>query len=180
MKSLLKNILRTLVEYAYYRYGWIKAASSGININWGAKINPNARLKGVAALGEIEIGRDVEIGEGSYASSGIIYTARIGVYCSIGPNAIIGPTAHKINHWTTSPYEAAANGGTPQDTTLETKPCIIGNSVWIGANVIIMQGVKIGDRAVIAAGSVVTKNIPESEIWAGVPAKHLKALQKTF
>ncbi len=49
----------------------------------------------------------------------------------------------------------------------------IGENTWIGANVIVLKGVSIGSGAVIGAGSVVTKSIPSSEIWAGVPAKKI-------
>lgn len=53
----------------------------------------------------------------------------------------------------------------------------IGNNVFIGANVIICKPVTIGDRAFVAVGSVVTKDIPEGEIWAGVPAKFIKKVE---
>ncbi|MBO6523474.1 MAG: acyltransferase [Balneolaceae bacterium] len=53
-------------------------------------------------------------------------------------------------------------------------PIIIGNDVWIGANVTILKGVKIEDGAVIGAGSVVTKNVPENSICVGNPAKVVK------
>lgn len=51
---------------------------------------------------------------------------------------------------------------------------IIGNDVWIGANAIILQGVTIGDGAIIAAGAVVTKDVPPYAIVGGVPAKVIK------
>jgi Acetyltransferase (isoleucine patch superfamily) len=50
----------------------------------------------------------------------------------------------------------------------------VGNDVWIGHGVIVMAGVHIGDGSVIAAGSVVTKDIPPCEIWGGNPAKKIK------
>lgn len=53
-------------------------------------------------------------------------------------------------------------------------PPIIGNDVWIGSNSVILQGVKIGDGAIIAAGAVVTKDVPSYTIWGGVPAKFIK------
>lgn len=54
------------------------------------------------------------------------------------------------------------------------KPVKIGNHVWIGARAMIMKGVTIGDGAIIAAGAVVTKDVPEKCIVAGIPAKVIK------
>jgi acetyltransferase-like isoleucine patch superfamily enzyme len=55
-----------------------------------------------------------------------------------------------------------------------SKPIEIGNHVWIGMNATILKGVRIGDGAVIAAGSVVTKDVPSHCLAAGVPAKVIK------
>jgi acetyltransferase-like isoleucine patch superfamily enzyme len=54
------------------------------------------------------------------------------------------------------------------------KDIVIGNDVWLGSNSVITSGVKIGDGSVIAAGSVVTKDIPEYVIAGGIPAKPIK------
>ncbi|MBA4721681.1 MAG: acyltransferase [Alcanivorax sp.] len=56
----------------------------------------------------------------------------------------------------------------------EKRKVTIGRDVWIGAACIILPGVKIGDGAVIAAGSVVTKDVPAAAVCAGVPAKVIK------
>ncbi len=53
---------------------------------------------------------------------------------------------------------------------------VIGNDVWIGGNVTILPGVNIGDKAVIAAGAVVTKDVPDNTVAGGVPAKVIKEL----
>lgn len=66
----------------------------------------------------------------------------------------------------------------PGETQLNDKPVIIGNNVWIGCRAIILKGVNIGDGAIIAAGSVVTKDIPEYSIAAGVPAKVISNYRK--
>lgn len=60
------------------------------------------------------------------------------------------------------------------DGYLMTKPIIIGDKVWIGSRVLIMKGVNIGDGAIIAAGSVVTKDVPPNSMVAGVPANVIK------
>ena len=55
-----------------------------------------------------------------------------------------------------------------------TEPVIIGDNVWIGANATILKGVTIGENAIVAAGSVVTKDVPANSVVGGVPAKFLK------
>ncbi|MEA3213380.1 MAG: hypothetical protein QOE70_6437 [Chthoniobacter sp.] len=50
---------------------------------------------------------------------------------------------------------------------------VLGDDVWLGVNVIVLKGVRIGDGAVVGAGAVVTKSIPAFEIWAGIPAKRI-------
>lgn len=53
-------------------------------------------------------------------------------------------------------------------------PIVLGKNVWIGANTMILPGVTIGDNAVIAAGSVVTRDVPTDTVVAGVPARKIK------
>ena len=60
------------------------------------------------------------------------------------------------------------------DNDVKTQPVCIGSRVFIGGHCIILKGVTIGDGAVIGAGSVVTKDIPANEIWAGNPARFLR------
>jgi acetyltransferase-like isoleucine patch superfamily enzyme len=55
------------------------------------------------------------------------------------------------------------------------KGTIVGNGVWVGARSVILDGVNIGSNSIIAAGSVVTKNIPPFEIWGGSPAKKIRS-----
>ena len=58
----------------------------------------------------------------------------------------------------------------------KASPVSIGNDVWIGGKVSIMPGVTIGNNVIIAAGAVVTKNIPDNVLVGGVPAKKIKSL----
>jgi len=55
----------------------------------------------------------------------------------------------------------------------------IAKNVWIGAGVIVLPGVCIGENSVIAAGAVVTKSIPSNELWGGVPASYIKSIRTT-
>lgn len=60
------------------------------------------------------------------------------------------------------------------DNHKKTKPVKIGNHVWIGAKAMIMKGVTIADGAIIAAGAIVTKDVPEKSIVAGIPARVIR------
>lgn len=174
MMALLRALITAVATGLYYRLGWLRAAALGIRVDWRARISPHAQLKGVVALGTIEIGRDVEIGAGSYAGSGLIQAARIGRWCSIGPETLIGPTEHRLDHWTTSPYESSAAGEAPGTTDRAVPKCEIGDGVWIGARVVVLRGCRIGDRAVVAAGAVVVGDVPANEVWGGVPARRIR------
>jgi acetyltransferase-like isoleucine patch superfamily enzyme len=168
--------LRALAVWAYYRLGWYRAAWQGVRADWPARISPKASFKGAASLGSAAIGRNVVIGRGSYVTSGIVYAAVIGDYCSIGANVLIGPTEHELGNWTTSPYEARDHGADPRTTERDLPPPRIDDGVWIGANAVVLRGVRIGARSVIAAGAIVTKDVPPQELWGGVPAKRLSVL----
>lgn len=61
--------------------------------------------------------------------------------------------------------------------TLETRPIIICRKAWIGAGAIILPGVTIGENAIVAAGAVVTKDVPDNTVVAGIPAKILRSIK---
>jgi len=62
------------------------------------------------------------------------------------------------------------------DICIKTLPVVIKNGAWLGAGVIVLKGVNIGERSVVAAGAVVTKNIPSGELWGGNPARFIRKL----
>lgn len=119
----------------------------------------------------------------------------IGRYCSINDTAHIWNN-HPLDCITTHPmldhllfttsdayekhmeycnkYGQYFNNFSGESPIRKNEPVVIGNDVWIGANVIILPGVKIGDGAVIAAGAVVNKDVPSYAIVGGVPAKVIK------
>ena len=109
-----------------------------------------------------------------------IENSRIGKFCSIASGVNIGPADHDYTLLTTHPFWKKKFYGfidfdfVENKLELLKKESTIGDDVWIGLNVTILSGLNIGDGAVIGAGSVVTKNIPPYEIWAGIPAKKIK------
>ena len=77
-------------------------------------------------------------------------------------------------------YNHIQNSFNRKDTSNDfkfSKPVKIGDNVWIGMNSCILPGVEIGNNSIIGSGSVVTKNIPENEIWVGNPAKFIRKLE---
>ena len=108
------------------------------------------------------------VGRYSYiAPRASIDFAQIGNYTCISGLVGIGGTNHAYNKsFSISPL---LNPHCTDDVTT-----IIGNDVWIASRCVILQGVKIGDGAVIGAGAVVTKDVPENTIVIGVPARFYK------
>jgi maltose O-acetyltransferase len=108
----------------------------------------------------IEIGNYSEVGTNCVIQS----NTYIGDYVIMGPDVKI----YTRNH-----------GFSRIDVPMALQPVVektvvIKNDVWIGANVIILPGVEIGNHVLIAAGAVVTKNVPDYAVVAGVPAKIIK------
>lgn len=100
-----------------------------------------------------------------------ITKAKIGNYCSVAPFVTIGPGEHDIDGGSTS---ERVNKFFPNRKSLTNGKVIIGNDVWIGVNAVILRGVTVGDGAVLAAGAVVTKDVPAYAIVGGVPAKIIR------
>lgn len=100
-------------------------------------------------------------------------TLKIGAFCSIadGVKIFLGGE-HRIDWVTTYPFTALWEQGKHIAGHPKTKgDVIIGNDVWLGAEAVIMSGVKIGDGAVVGARAVVTTDIAPYEIYAGNPAR---------
>lgn len=135
------------------------------------------------------VSHSLHLGAFSYAVSGFYFGCRIGRYCSFGEQVQIGRHPHPMHWVSTSPffywqYKDVLDQQLPKGIELDVhrdfkrstppvtaKLTVIGNDVWIGHGAFILPGVHLGDGAVIAAMSVVTKNVPPYAIVAGSPAK---------
>lgn len=115
-----------------------------------------------------DYGKNIEIGDNFYCNFNCVFldVAKI----TIGSNVMLGPNVHI--------YTA----GHPLDAGLRRqgqefgKSITIGDDVWIGGNVLLCPGISVGNESVIAAGSVVTKDVPSKVVVGGNPAKIIKEL----
>ena len=121
-----------------------------------------------------------QIGSYTYITTNCeISNCQIGKFCSVAGGVKIGLGKHPLDKISTSPvfYSNKNRMGIKWNNDLtvsESSRTHIGNDVWIGTNAIIVGGVRVGTGAVIAAGAVVTKDVPPYAVVAGVPARVIK------
>jgi maltose O-acetyltransferase len=118
--------------------------------------------KGVTFATDIKLGNGSGIGAGCSIPTGV----SIGENVMMGIDILMFTNEHRHDDIT---IPMGRQGRT------EVEPIVIEDDVWIGSRSLIMKGVTIGHGAIIAAGSVVTKDIPPYEIWGGNPAHFLKS-----
>lgn len=186
-------MIKRIIKYLYLRY-------KGVNIDYISKINfsifknckwcdtifirnsnlnlkfigPYCFLENVVTYGDIELERCVSIsGPGTvlHAVSGKI---RVGAFTSIGQNVSINEFNHKTSYPSTYAMNYHFFSKNFEDDVVSKGDIIIEEDVWIGSNSCILSGVKLGRGCIVAAGSVVTKDVPAYSIVGGVPAKVIK------
>lgn len=110
---------------------------------------------------------DLQAGAYSFINVGCVLQSRVrlGRYVMLGPEVVVVGGDHRID----VPGVPSIFAGRP--AALET---VIGDDAWIGCRVIILNGVQIGEGAVVGAGAVVVKDVPPFEIHGGVPAKKIR------
>lgn len=124
---------------------------------------------------------DVSLGNGTYVGSrSQLVHADFGHYCCIGPHVQCGLGVHPSDTFVSSHpafYSTRGQAGivfADGDYVAEHRRTKVGNDVWIGASVILIDGVTIGDGAIVAAGAVVTKDVEPYSIVGGMPAKTIR------
>ncbi len=115
-----------------------------------------------------DCGLNIDIGKNVFINSGCCFQDHGGI--TLGDGVLVG---HNVVMATLNHELDPRRRG-----TTHPKPIVIGNDVWIGSNSTILQGVTIGDGAVIAAGATVTKDVAAKTIVGGVPAKFIKHIEE--
>ena len=115
-----------------------------------------------------DCGKNIHIGKNVFLNMGCKFQDQGGIYIDdgalIGHNVVLATLNHAMS---------------PEDRgTMIPKPIHIGKNVWIGANATVLPGVTIGDSAIVAAGAVVTRDVPENAIVGGVPAKVMRTISE--
>ena len=87
----------------------------------------------------------------------------LGDGCLIGHNVVFATLNHDVD-----PEKRAA---------MTPAPIVLGKNVWVGSNATLLQGVTVGDGAIIAAGAVVTKEVPANTVVGGVPARFIRHIE---
>lgn len=168
---IIKNNLRSVKTILKYPNIHIAhGVEIGLNCNFGKNIK---LYKNVVIVNSI-------VDDYSYiGGNSEIKNCSIGKFCSIAPDVKIGLGMHPTDKISTYPgfYSQSASGVVKigyDPLIIEEKRVIVGNDVWIGTRSMIIDGVIIGNGAIIAAGSVVTKDVKPYEVVGGVPAKNIK------
>lgn len=158
--GLLKNLFNPAVS--------ILAVVDGYS-----SVDKKAKVHRSAKIFHSELGRNSYIGK-----RGKLVYAEVGTYCSIAADVCVGMGKHDLTKLSTSPLFTEKKNGTGHSWTdqrpFSFEKVLVGNDVWIGERAMIMGGLTIGDGAVIAAGAVVTKDVPPYAVVGGVPAKVIK------
>jgi acetyltransferase-like isoleucine patch superfamily enzyme len=178
--------MRQLIAQWILRYETLFRVYGRLSRLWLVRRGPGASLRRDAHL-TLGPGRPLTIGTAATIEArGVLNTLSgpitLGARSFVGvSNVLIGPIAigeavmtaqHVVicgmNHGFADPT------CWPIDQPCTPAPVVIGDGVWIGANAVILPGVRIGERAVVAAGSVVTKDVPPLTLVAGNPARPVK------
>lgn len=113
-----------------------------------------------------DFGKNIAVGRGVFINSGCCFQDQggieIGDGCLIGHQVVIATLGHDLD---------PANR-----KSMRPAPVRLGRNVWVGSHATILPGVSVGDDAVIAAGAVVTKDVPAATVAAGVPARIVKKI----
>jgi acetyltransferase-like isoleucine patch superfamily enzyme len=154
----------------------INIAAKPDAITIGRRTHIRGELLTFAHGGQIHIGENCYVGEGTRIWSAL--SIRIGDHVLIAHDVtILDSLTHPISAKARRlHFRQIANEGHPSQVNLGERAVEIGNDVWIGCMSVVLRGVKLGEGAIVGAGSVVTEDVPAWTIVAGNPARVVREL----
>lgn len=158
----LANHLPRIYKFATLRWRLLRLA--GIRCEGYCLLYAPITIEPFGCASNISFGRNVFLN--TDVRFGCMNKISLGYAVAVGPRVCFETSTHSIH---------SDKGG---NRTIESKPIIVGERVWIGAGAIILPGVTIGKGAVVAAGAVVTKDVEPFTVVAGVPARFLKRIDR--
>lgn len=184
--SLFKNSLklfiktRKLVAFSNILKGKINFPNKiihfkGNSISGKLSMGNGVSLHKVNISGEVEIGRYTSINGPNTFLITRNFKIIIGNFCSIARNVQLQEIYHNYNRVTSYSIFKSVFKERDNDEYISKGSIIIEDDVWIGANSVILSGIKIGRGSIIAAGSIVTKNVEPYSVVAGNPAKKIRS-----
>lgn len=137
-------------------------------------IGDSCKLYACNISGDVSIGSNTSIYGPNVAIHSKLNAIKVGRYCSIASNVTILEYSHNLKRPSTYYFNQNIFSGSVKDDLISKGGVSIGHDVWIGCNSVILGGVNVGNGAVVAAGSIVIKDVPAYAIVAGNPAKIIK------
>ncbi len=178
----LKTILRKEIE-SFFTYlllkildlmGWgafVARIRASILKLFGFKFGKNVKI--MTGMTIHKFSDDILIGDNTFINKNVYFDSgngiiNIGKCCDIGFNTVFACSRHEL-----------ASNYISRRKSEPSKSIVIEDFVWIGCNVILLGGIKVGKGSVVAAGSVVTTDIPPGLLAAGIPARIIKTISRT-
>jgi acetyltransferase-like isoleucine patch superfamily enzyme len=172
------------LHWALVRRRRLARAVHGFSASLLSHATPDCRFEGHNRLAGAAVLQASDLGRGSYVNAARLNGVRVGRFCSIGFEALVGLGEHPVDRFAThpafySPTNPVGLRWAPRPLFQETREVRLGSDVWIGARATVLSGVSVGDGAIIAAGAVVTKDVPAFAIVADAPARVMRSRYTT-
>lgn len=166
------------MDIAKYLFNFFSTKKLNKHISWFAFWDKSTSLPEFVYLGPTARLLDCKIGNYTRIKPGcVLKHVEIGKFCSVANNVMIGLGQHPTNLLSTNSifYKPGVRTDFAKSIDFEEEKNIhIGHDVWIGNGAVIMDGINIGNGAIIASRAVVTKDVPPFSIVAGIPAKVIR------
>lgn len=174
------KVINNRIKWFFFKRKALGKIHKGFSAHWTSFADEESIFDEYTRLGKNTRISKSSLGRCTYVVEGHIVNSDVGSFCSIAPQVRIGGFGGHPTQWLSthpifySPLKQVGISFSEETKFEENKRTVIGNDVWVGTRAIVLDGVHVGDGAVIAAGAVVVKDVQPYSIVGGVPAKEIK------